>query len=570
VKINSWKTESWAILDAIPEVVITKKIFLWVYPLSIHLTLFLPPHDINSISELLRWILIGSLGYLSMIPYYFYSLNKPSQRMHLLLIILMGITRGFTVIILMPIFKIETSQSLPMIVIYSIIVIFYWFIAGAIVNTFSSKFRSDVKKLIQILANQRVDERINTEELGARSKVLLARISGLQNEILDSLKEEPTRENITKQAQSIDHLVREHIRPLSHSEWKNGVLVRSRIRLFRSLKAILMQREIPVLGIILLTFPYAFMTGIENYGLARAVFLEFAWISIMLNFRLISYSVTRRMNRTSWFWNLFFLTSSSIVFVVTTTYFLFNWAGNEYELAEIFGLQFGSALRFAIVCCVATFAITLIEDERSILNLIAKSFSTRSAEDFLEKADSSEQTKEYAQYLHAEVQSHLLACKLLLLKSAESEFTLLSTEVTRQVVERFESIKEPYVRSHVKKTTDRVEEIAQLWKGLCAIEYSIPPEFDDSVAPRDVIAQLIEESVVNAIRHGEARNIEINGRAYDGAYSVVIINDGTWKEGSSNTGLGTILFETFASDWSLAREGDKTVMAFSVASKVPA
>jgi hypothetical protein len=50
----------------------------------------------------------------------------------------------------------------------------------------------------------------------------------------------------------------------------------------------------------------------------------------------------------------------------------------------------------------------------------------------------------------------------------------------------------------------------------------------------------------------------------------VIINDGTWKEGSSSTGLGTILFETFASDWSLAREGDKTIMAFSVAGKVPA
>jgi signal transduction histidine kinase len=276
------------------------------------------------------------------------------------------------------------------------------------------------------------------------------------------------------------------------------------------------------------------------------------------------------MNRTSWFWNLFFLTCTSVAFITTTTYCLFNWPGNEYELLEILGLQIGSALRFALVSCVATFAITLIDDERSVLNLIAKSFSAKNEEEFLEKAESSERNREYAQYLHAEVQSHLLACKLLLLKSAESEFTLLSTEVTRQVIERFESIKEPYVRSHVKKATDRVEEIAQLWKGLCAIEYSIPPEFDDSAAPRDVIAQLIEESVVNAIRHGGARNIEINGRVYDGAYSVVIINDGTWKEGSSSTGLGTILFETFASDWSLAREGDKTIMAFSVAGKVPA
>ena len=570
MKTNSWRTEAWAILDAIPEVLITKRLFLWIYPLSIHLTLFLPPHEINSISELPRWILIGSLGYLSMVPFYFYSLNKPSQRMHLLLIILMGITRGFTVIILMPIFEIKTPQPLPMIIIYSIITIFYWFIAGSIVTTFSSKFRSDVKKLIQIMADRRVDERVDTKTLGLRSKVLLARIAGLQNEILDSLEGEPTKENINKQAQNIDHLVREHIRPLSHSEWRDGKLITSRIGLVQSLKAVLMERNIPVLGIILLTLPYVFMTSVENYGLVRALFLEFAWISILLNFRLVAYSLTRRMNRTSWFWNLFFLTCTSTAFITTTTYFLFNWPGNEYELLEILGLQVGSALRFALVSCVATFAITLIDDERSVLNLIAKSFSAKNAEEFLEKAESSERNREYAQYLHAEVQSHLLACKLLLLKSAESEFTLLSTEVTRQVIERFESIKEPYVRSHVKKATDRVEEIALLWKGLCAIEYSIPPEFDDSAAPRDVISQLIEESVVNAIRHGEAKNIEINGRAHDGVYSVEIINDGTWQEGNPSTGLGTILFETFASDWSLNRNGDRTVMAFRIDSNVSA
>ena len=568
MKINSWRTEAWAILDAIPEVVITKKLFLWIYPLSIHLTLFLPPHEINSISDLPKWILIGTLGYLSMTPFYFYSLNKPSQRMHLLMIILMGITRGFTVIILMPIFKIETSQALPMILLYSVIVIFYWFIAGAIVNTFSSKFRSDVKKLIQVMANQRVDETVDTKTLGVRSKVLLTRIAGLQNEILDSLEGKPTKENINKQAQNIDHLVREHIRPLSHSEWRDGKLIKSRIGLLQSLKAVLMERKIPVLGIILLTLPYVFTTSFENYGLARALFLQFSWFAILLNFRLIAYSLTRRLNRTSWFWNLFFLISSLFTFIATTTYFIFNWPGNEYELVEIFSLQFASALRFALVSCVATFAITLIDDERSVLNLIAKSFSAKDAEEFLENADSSERNKEYAQYLHAEVQSHLLACKLLLLKSAESDFTLLSTEVTRQVIERFESIKEPYVRSHVRKTTDRVEEIALLWKGLCAIEYSIPPEFDDSAAPRDVIAQLIEESVVNAIRHGEAKNIEISGRADDSVYSVEIINDGTWHVGGSSTGLGTILFETFASDWSLNREGDRTVMAFRIDSKV--
>jgi len=384
----------------------------------------------------------------------------------------------------------------------------------------------------------------------------------------DLLRTEPTPQNISEQARNIDQLVREHIRPLSHSEWKDGELVRTRIGLFSSLKAVLMERKVPVLGLIFLTLPYAIMTGVNNFGVVRMVVLEFVWISTLLNVRLLTYAVTKRINGTSWFWNLFFFITSSIFSTVITTLLLFNWAGNEYQLSELVQMQLSASLKFVITSCVATFAITLLEDERSVLKLIAKNLSAKDVDELLLSANRSQESKDYAQYLHAEVQSHLLACKLLLLKSAESDFTLLSTEVTRQVIERFESIKEPYERTHVKKTTDRVEEIAQLWKGMCSIRFDIPVEFDRSEAPRDVIAQLIEESIVNAIRHGQARNIEINAKKLDGTYSVNVINEGNWQEGNTGTGLGTILFNTFASDWSLYRDGDRTVMSFHVPSKV--
>ena len=570
MKINSWRSEVEAILNPIPDVLITKKIFLWIYPLSLFLTLFLPSHEINSVSEFFRWVLIGTLGYLSMLPFYFYSLGKKSQSSQVLLILLMGITRSFVVILSMPIFKVETSQTLPFLIAYSIIVIFYWFVAGSIINTFASKFRNDIKKLIQALADQRIDKGLNTQELSQRSKVLLARISGLQDEILDTLKGNPTPENITQHAHNIDQLVRDHIRPMSHSEWKDGELVRRKVGLLRSVKAILKERRIPVLGLIFLTLPYAIMTGINNFGLVRMIVLEFVWIAMLLNARIITFIVTKRLNGTPWFWNLFFLIFSSISSTVVTSLLLFNWGGNEYLLPDIIQMQASASLKFVITSCVATFAITLVEDEQAVLKLIAKSLSAKSVSELLESTDRSRESKEYAQYLHAEVQSHLLACKLLLLKSAESDFTLLSTEVTRQVIERFESIKEPYERTHVKRTTERVEEIVQLWKGMCSISYEIPTEFDESKAQRDVIAQLIEESVVNAVRHGQARNIQIIGVVDGDSYSVTVINEGNWREAATGSGLGTILFNTFASEWSLRRVGDKTFMSFTVPSKVSA
>jgi signal transduction histidine kinase len=564
MKISSWKEEVKAILFPIPKVLLTKKTFFWIFPLSIFLTLFLPSHEINSALEYAKWTLIGILGYISMVPFFIYGLEKKKQGIQVLLVLLMGTTRGFVILLLMPIFKIQTSQSLALLIAYSIIIIFYWFVAGSIINDFTSKFRDDIKKLIQILADRRVSDGLDTRGLNISSKVLLARISDLQSQVLDTLKRNPTPENITEQAHEIDLLVREHIRPLSHSEWRNGELVTLKVGFFSSLKAILMERKIPVLGLIFLTLPYAVMTGINNYGFIRTLALEFVWISILLNVRLLTFYVTERVKGSPWFWNLFFIISSSFLSTVITSIVLFNWAGNEYEFSEIFAQQASASLKFSITSCIATFAITLLEDERTVLKLIANNLSAKDIDELLESADYSEDRREYAQYLHAEVQSHLLACKLLLLKSAESDFKLLTTEVTRQVIERFESIKEPYVRTHVKKTTDRVEEIAQLWKGMSEIRYEIPVVFDSSEAPRDVIAQLIEESVVNAIRHGKANEIVISARMLGESFSVTIVNNGDWKDGKPSVGLGTILFNTFADDWSLTREGDKTVMNFLV------
>jgi hypothetical protein len=187
-------------------------------------------------------------------------------------------------------------------------------------------------------------------------------------------------------------------------------------------------------------------------------------------------------------------------------------------------------------------------------------------ETLLKQTQSGNTDSQFAQYVHAEVQSQLLACKLLLLKAAESDFKFFPPDITAQIVERMEKIKQPYQRPAAKVTSKRLPEIAQSWQGLAEIEYELIPEFTEFHSQSEITSQLIEEAVVNAIRHGKASQISIKAKASGSSVSVFVRDNGVMQMAKTNSGLGTILLNTFTESWSLEREGDQSLLTFSVPS----
>ena len=165
---------------------------------------------------------------------------------------------------------------------------------------------------------------------------------------------------------------------------------------------------------------------------------------------------------------------------------------------------------------------------------------------------------EYAQYLHAEVQSQLMACKLLLLKAAESDFTLMSPEVTQKVLARLELLNQPYEKKPDRIPTVRLQELKKTWQGLAVINFDLPPELSKVSRNGEIISQLIEELIVNAIRHGKAKNITASARVEGGQCLISVLDDGRLKS-TKKSGLGSTLFEVFAPDWKLSATSQGTL-----------
>jgi K+-sensing histidine kinase KdpD len=151
---------------------------------------------------------------------------------------------------------------------------------------------------------------------------------------------------------------------------------------------------------------------------------------------------------------------------------------------------------------------------------------------------------------------------LLLLKVAESNFTAMSTPATQEVLARLEKLKVPYEKRDVRTPQERLNELVQTWKGLARIRMDLPPELSKISKNGEVISQLIEELVINAIRHGKAKNVRVRAWIIDSTCHISVQDDGKLKS-TKKPGLGSMFIEVFAPDWKIGKNQDGTLATLS-------
>jgi signal transduction histidine kinase len=225
-------------------------------------------------------------------------------------------------------------------------------------------------------------------------------------------------------------------------------------------------------------------------------------------------------------------------------------------------VQIASIFTGVALVITGTVILSVYNAREEALTQIRKFLPKDRLQEILDAGLISNEESEYAQYLHAEVQSQLTASKLLLLKAAESNFSSMSTETTRQVLARLELLKVPYEKKRARIPKDRLNELSQTWRGLTRIKMDLPPELESISRNGEIISQLIEESVINAIRHGKAKNVKVRVWIEGEICKIEVQDDGKLKS-TKKQGLGSTLFEVFAPDWKLKSNKDGTLATMS-------
>ena len=307
-----------------------------------------------------------------------------------------------------------------------------------------------------------------------------------------------------------------------------------------------------------------FLIGQFAYsGATSALLIQTGALLMLAFFVLLSDQLTRLLKKGILFNNLLYLFAFLFIHqpVISFSYQILNvpYYGTFTEALQ---LQIAVALTGMFFVLIGTMILNVYNSREKALEQLQSLLPAERLTEAIKSGISSNAESEYAQYLHSNVQAQLTASKLLLLKVAESNFTALSTPATQEVLARLEKLKVPYEKRDVRTPQVRLNELVQTWKGLARIRMDLPPELSTISKNGEVISQLIEELVINAIRHGKAKNVRVRAWIIDSTCHISVQDDGKLKS-TKKPGLGSMFIEVFAPDWKIGKNQDGTLATLS-------
>lgn len=163
-------------------------------------------------------------------------------------------------------------------------------------------------------------------------------------------------------------------------------------------------------------------------------------------------------------------------------------------------------------------------------------------------------------YVHHSVQSELAALALQVREAAETADPATIDEVRRHALERLARLEAIDRHSPPWDRRDegrhRIAEVIEAWSGILQIDADLPDPSGWRTDQWHVAAQVIEEGVANAARHGGADRVVIEVHRDGGALALRICDNGrgTGRTGHPDPGLGMQWLDRVApGDWSFAQ-----------------
>ena len=548
----------------IPVRLITWKAYWGLLPISILSTMLFIAPEINTKPLFLAWLAISFFGHASMAPFVIYFNGKFGRKTHIFFGVCIGAVRGATINLTAPILRVEDPLPFAIRVLNSSISFPYALVIAGIVISIWTKFDSDLRQLlknaVELGASEpKSDDSKPTLEISESRRNIRQVLAELNEYIVSTSNGGDSSRTLKEQANAIDRLINKHIRPHSAERWRQAELIWPRIRPWDVLRESISKTKLPVIATIFFTLPISLFGQFAGSSFVAGAVIQSTAILLLVLLVKISELLATETEKVVRNQNLVIF--AGVFLVILPILLLLSYSINldRYtSVGHLLQVHTSSILTFMLIALICSTVLTVQENRDNALDLLEDIVSEQALNKMIEGGVAASAESEYAQYLHAEVQSQLMACKLLLLKAAESDFTLMSPEVTQKVLDRLELLNQPYETRPDRIPSVRLQEFQKTWEGLAKFYFNLPPELSKVSRNGEIIAQLIEELIVNAIRHGKAKSITVTATIVDGFCIVSVLDDGRIKS-TKKPGLGSTLFEVFAPDWKLVSTSQGTL-----------
>ena len=450
-----------------------------------------------------------------------------------LILILLGVFRGVAIYLGTDIFELQQSVNLFSKILASVSSTLFWIYLLASFENALTDFRETIKDIWRrtiFLAS--IEKHGNksvyvSEEVLAEYNTLVNRLQGIISVKEDQVQDKSYFLSLSSQLREI---IEESVRPLSHRIWlKNNTFI-PRLNVVRYL-------------------------GFTTNNLAKTLLSSGIALALISSFNLnTQFGITRSLSSVAIvlgvffslhfagqkFFGTFYTTIPGRIFIVFapgTLISLFLYVANRFIFVDDLGAW--NAFYLLLTPPIQIMVGSAISVRTDLVSLERELNSKLEKVVLREGSRSGLLDGEFASYLHNSVQSELMALSYQLERDEPDEKLEEKKEALARLHSRLKKGVEDDFNDFFESAVDRVSRLESAWRGIAQVEISIPAEILQREGVGFLVVQVIEESILNAVRFCKARKVSAYVKDLQASsFTLVVTNDGTPPSETGN-GLGT-------------------------------
>jgi hypothetical protein len=447
----------------------------------------------------------------------------------LLLVIFVGIARGYGFFFLVDAFGLDQPTPLTVRILSSMITTCIWltFSCALIESTasYSRKFSTLFGQTTMAVALRQAGE----PQVDVDSLENIVALKQNLSHILDQASEKGiTAQGLLAAGAAVRQQIEELIRPLSHRLWFNERRNRTEIRILGLIRDSIAQFSFVAPRFLFVWGALEFAALVSAYPPGRVLFgvaLSLALISgVIVIFRIVLKGRFPDGDSRS---TIIFVTIVAVV-PVSLADLVMPLFGFERILFPISAATIVAPIALVVLLTVES-CMALVEKDRGLIRNLLET-EIRESSDF--------NGSSLASYLHNSLQSELTGLAYRLEASADKPESRASRETLEKlgaVINR--SISEDFANFDETPLL-RLDRMIEAWVGIAAVTVQIDKNCKTDPRHLNLIVQVIEEATTNSVRYGNARNISARVSKTGSGTRISIDTDGESTMGGS-TGLGS-------------------------------
>ncbi len=557
---------------------ITWRLYAFTFPINLVILVLASDHKVETAKDIYLWSLVACISHIGLVAPVAIVVPLSDRfrnwRFDTGALIFLGAVRGVLINFSADLLNVTFDSSFWYKVFSSTLALPLWFIALSLFLETRRNYQREFQNLFsQAMHKEQLSKEkqnlLPNNDSGIEERILRLQFltSTLASDIGKLIKRPDSLSDYSREAHKLQSLIDDELRPTSRELWNKAKIPTPKVSLVHIVKMSMLERPLKVITTALILTPYLFFGMLPAVGRGTALYLASSALifDISLFFIFEKFYSNKWLNRKNT--NISYLIA--ILFIPFFVHYFIDIGVYNYNapLEIQLWLQAFMFVAFFLILLMLDSNKLISTQRKEVISMLQKYIDGDEFIYEIAQGGGMQRERDFANYLHGEIQAGLTASTLLLHQANKSGDSELAKEALERASALLSQDHSNIAYTRMATPLVKLEKIVAGWKGIAEISIDLPTaeKLDVTVLRNSV--QLVEEAIANSIRHAGATEIKVSGILKKDLLTINIFSNGNAMS-QGKAGLGTKLFNELSSEWEYASENGQNRITFTLINRI--